>query len=150
MTRILVVDDAPDMRVLCREALGRLGHEVVTVRDGEEALSFLELAPDLPDLVLLDVQMPGLDGWEVLERIRAHPRTAELRVVMFTVRSRREDRVRAWSRGCDGYVSKPFDLPRFVADVEEVLARADGDRVARRESELVILGGCEQGDDPGS
>jgi DNA-binding response OmpR family regulator len=139
MASIMVVDDAVDIRVLCREALGRAGHDVVTVAGGEEALTYLERAADLPDLVLLDVQMPMMDGWTVLREIRSRPQTAGLRVVMFSVKSRREDLIEGWTLGCDGYVSKPFNLDAWIREIEVALNRSDLDRERHRERTLETL-----------
>jgi CheY-like chemotaxis protein len=143
MAFILVVDDAVDIRVLCREVLVRAGHETVTVGDGPEALTYLERAQRLPDLVLLDVQMPAMDGWEVLSRIRADPKTRELRVVMFSVRSRRDDVLEGYRLGCDGYVGKPFNLDAWIREIEAVLGREDSDRDEHRAHTVDALAHAE-------
>ena len=142
MSFVLVVDDAADVRVLCREVLSRAGHEVVTVASGEEALTFLDRAARLPDLVLLDIVMPVMDGWEVLDAIRASPDTQRLRVVMFSVKSQRRDRIAGFQRGCDGYVSKPFNLDLWLREIEDVLARHEAERTQHRAATLRDLIGA--------
>ena len=112
MARVLVVDDNADVRLLVRRILGRAGLEVEEAGDGRAALERLAEDP-CPQLVVLDVQMPDMDGWEVLRCIRAEPRTARLRVLMCTVKARPEDASRGWELGCDAYVDKPFDAERL-------------------------------------
>ena len=136
MAYILVVDDAAEIRVLCREALGRVDHDVITVSSGDEALTFLDRAERLPDLVLLDVQMPKMDGWTVLREIRSRPRTEDLRVVMFSVRAHRDDVVEGWRLGCDGYVGKPVNLDAWIRAIEVVLARHESERLQQRQEAL--------------
>jgi len=135
MAVALVVDDAADIRLLIRGLLGGHGFEVREVADGTEALAALADDP-LPDVVVLDVQMPELDGWDTLAAIRGEPRTASLPVVLCTVRSQRADLSRGWRLGCDAFVVKPFSADDLVA---AVAAACDGDeeqRAARRRSQL--------------
>jgi two-component system KDP operon response regulator KdpE len=108
------------------------GYDAATASSGVEALERLrdEL---VPDLVLLDVQMPDLDGWDTLQAIRAQPRLASLPVVLCTVKSSPRDLAHGWALGCDGYVVKPFAIADLVSEVEAVLAVDPADRAARRE-----------------
>jgi DNA-binding response OmpR family regulator len=87
----------------------------------------------LPDLVLLDVQMPELDGWDTLEALRAQPRLAGVPIILCTVKSAPVDLARGWALGCDGYVVKPFAIADLTAEVEAVLAVPEQKRPARRE-----------------
>jgi CheY-like chemotaxis protein len=136
--RALVVDDAADIRLLADLVLSMAGFTVVGAASGAEALRMLA-AGDLPDIVLLDVQMPDLDGWETLTRLRGDPRTAALPVVMCTVKGLPEDSLRGWSLGCDGYLGKPFDIAGLVAELEQVLARDERQRADVRSSRIAEL-----------
>jgi len=129
--RALVVDDAPDIRLLADLVLSMAGFRVTAASSGSEALRALE-GPDLPDIVLLDVQMPEVDGWETLSRLRGNPRTADLPVVLCTVKGLPEDTLRGWSLGCDGYLGKPFDIARLVDELQGVLGRDPVERRALR------------------
>ncbi len=133
MTTILVVDDDPDIRQLVAELLRLSGYESVTAASGAEAVEQLDVEP-MPSLVLLDVQMPVLDGWDTLRAIRAEARFDDLPVVLCTVKSGPVDLALGWSLGCDGYVVKPFAIADLVDEVETVLAVAPADRPARREA----------------
>jgi DNA-binding response OmpR family regulator len=117
-TRILVVDDDDDIRGLVRALLERAGHEVTDAPDGRTGLR--ELFADSPDLVILDVAMPGLDGWETLERIRE---VSDVPVLMLTARDAELERVRGLQSGADDYVVKPFGRQELVARVDALLRR---------------------------
>ncbi|HVF19640.1 MAG TPA: response regulator [Mycobacteriales bacterium] len=121
LIRALVVDDAEDLRLLITQVLLVAGYDAVAVGSGPEALEALRRAgPGGVDVVVLDVQMPLVDGWEVLERIRAEPSVfGRPAVLMCTVRNSAVDRERAERLGADGYLSKPF----AIADLAEKVAR---------------------------
>jgi DNA-binding response OmpR family regulator len=121
--RILVVDDDADIRGLVRELLERRGFVVAEASDGKQALQ--EMYEGRPDLVLLDVSMPGLDGWTTLERIRE---LSDVPVVMLTARSEELEKTRGLRAGADDYVTKPFGRQELLARVEAHLRRA-GERV---------------------
>ena len=115
---ILLVEDTPTDEELTARALKNSGVavSVVVARDGEEALTHL-LADEpskLPDLVMLDLKLPKVDGLEVLEKLRAAPRTKTLPVVVLSTSTKREDVVAAYHRGCNGYLAKGADYLRFV------------------------------------
>ena len=133
MRTILVVDDDADIRQLVAELLRLSGYETVTADSGVEALVQLDRDP-LPSLVLLDVQMPDLDGWDTLREIRSRVSLDALPVVLCTVKSSPTDTARGWSLGCDGYVVKPFAIADLVAEVEAVLDVDGAGRIARREA----------------
>lgn len=123
MPRILVVDDEPDIRTLLRITLERAeGLEVVVVGSGAEALTTLGTDPF--DLVLLDVMMPAMDGFETLERIRALPRGEEVTVVFLTARTQDRDMDRYHEAGVADALTKPFDPKALVARVRELLGGA--------------------------
>ena len=137
--RALVVDDAADIRLLAELVLSMAGFTVTVASSGSEALRALIVDGDLPDVVLLDVQMPEVDGWETLSRLREHPRTADLPIVLCTVKGLPEDTLRGWSLGCDGYLGKPFDIGGLVEELEGVLARTYEERVAVRRGRIAEL-----------
>ncbi|MDQ3898326.1 MAG: response regulator [Actinomycetota bacterium] len=136
--RALVVDDAADIRLLADLVLSMAGFSVTAVSSGREALRFLD-ENDLPDIVLLDVQMPDVDGWETLTRLRADRRTAELPIVLCTVKGLPEDTLKGWSLGCDGYLGKPFDIGRLVEELHGVLRRDHQERQAVRRTRIEEL-----------
>src|SRR5262249_22072154 len=117
-SRILVVDDDDDIRGLVRTLLERAGHEVSEASDGREGLR--ELYAGSPDLVILDVAMPGLDGWATLERIRE---VSDVPVLMLTARDAELERVRGLKGGADDYVIKPFGRQELVARIDVLLRR---------------------------
>jgi DNA-binding response OmpR family regulator len=117
--RVLVVDDDADIRGLLRQLLERAGYAVVEAADGREGLRALYASS--PDLVLLDVSMPELDGWQTLERIRD---LSDVPVLMLTARTAELEKVRGLKAGADDYVSKPFGRQELLARVEALLRRA--------------------------
>jgi DNA-binding response OmpR family regulator len=117
-SRILVVDDDDDIRGLLRALLERAGHEVSEASDGRAGLR--ELYAGSPDLIILDVTMPGLDGWATLERIRE---VTDVPVLMLTAHDAELERVRGLKGGADDYVVKPFGRQELVARVEVLLRR---------------------------
>jgi two-component system, OmpR family, KDP operon response regulator KdpE len=119
---VLVVDDDPDIRGLVRELLERAEHLVVEAPDGNEGLRLFYA--EQPDLVILDVSMPGLDGWGTLERIRE---LSDVPVLMLTARAEELDKVRGLRAGADDYVTKPFGPGELVARIQAALRRAGRD-----------------------
>jgi DNA-binding response OmpR family regulator len=115
---VLVVDDDSDIRGLVRELLERAGHDVLDAPDGNEGLRLFYARQ--PDLVILDVSMPGLEGWAVLERIRE---LSDVPVVMLTARAEELDKVRGLRAGADDYVTKPFGRQELLARIDAALRR---------------------------
>lgn len=115
--RVLVVDDNEDIRFLVRTILQGEGHEVVEAGSGLQALRTLEETQPSFSVVLLDVQMPDMTGWDVLRQIRFHAPLRDLPVVMCTVKDSETDHSIAERLDCDGYVTKPFDPGELVAAV---------------------------------
>jgi diguanylate cyclase (GGDEF)-like protein len=120
--RILVADDDPDIRKFIEVTLNLEGFDLISAADGEEA--FVQAVEDPPDLVLLDVMMPKLDGFEVCRRLRADPRTSNISVILLTAKSLTADRVVGLTAGADDYIIKPFDPIELVARVKSTLRRA--------------------------
>src|ERR671922_2156798 len=126
--RILVVDDDADIRGLLRELLERSSYDVVEAANGRDGLRAFYASS--PDLVILDVSMPELDGWQTLERIRD---LSDVPVVMLTARAAELEKVRGLKAGADDYVAKPFGRQELLARVEALLRRA-GPREERPET----------------
>jgi two-component system, OmpR family, KDP operon response regulator KdpE len=117
--RILVVEDEPEFSELLALWISRAGYDPVTASSGSEALrQFYERHPDL---VILDVALPGLDGWQVIERIRDFSRVP---ILLVTARSSEADKVRGLKLGADDYITKPLSFPELMARVEAALRRA--------------------------
>jgi DNA-binding response OmpR family regulator len=119
--RVLVVEDEPDIQTLVRYHLEREGFRVSGARSGPEALRLVRAAP--PDLLVLDLMLPGLDGLEVCRRLRQDPATAGVPIVMLTARGEEVDRVLGLELGADDYLVKPFSPKELVARVRAVLRR---------------------------
>ena len=120
--RVLVVDDEDDIRTILVVTLRRAGYDVASASDGVEAVEAVQR--QAPDLIVMDVMMPRADGLEALKRIRAHPSTAQLPVIMLTARSGLTDKMRGFERGADDYVAKPFEPAEVVARVAALLKRS--------------------------
>ncbi|MFB3881189.1 MAG: response regulator transcription factor [Armatimonadota bacterium] len=123
MKRVLVVDDDPLVVKLLHTALGAEGIDVLGASNGAEGL--LAVASQHPDLVVLDVAMPVLDGFETLRALRAKPETAKLPVVMLTARRADADVVKGWSSGADLYITKPFEVKELVLATKRLLEGAE-------------------------
>lgn len=119
MAKILIVEDSPDNMKLFRTLLTLKGHDVTGLPGGEEL--FATLAAGLPELVLMDIQMPGKDGFALLGEIRASD-YRDLRVIALTAHAMSGDRERAMAAGFDGYITKPIDIRQFPDQVMRALA----------------------------
>ena len=127
---IVVVDDEEDILLLCRVNLEFEGYRVVTASSGVEGL---RLVRELhPSMVLLDVMMPSMDGWHVLEALTNDPQTAGIPVVMLTARVQGEDQMRGWSGGAADYIMKPFSPVALLETMRNVLHPADPEEAQRR------------------
>jgi len=120
--KILIVDDEPNIVRTVADRLRMTGYEVVTAGDGQEGLE--RALEERPDLILLDIIMPGLDGYATLERLGQMEETRGIPVIMLTARSQAEDVQRATSSGAADYVVKPFDLVALMEKMERVLCGA--------------------------
>ena len=134
--RVLVVDDDPFIARLLEIELRAVGYEVRLSSDGQEALE--TIADWLPDLVLADVMMPNMDGFELTRRLRQDSRTATVSVIMLTARGLSADKLEGFSVGADDYIVKPFDTPELLARIRGVLRRA---KEMRAQSPLTGLPG---------
>ncbi|HEY5493530.1 MAG TPA: response regulator [Candidatus Anoxymicrobiaceae bacterium] len=131
--KILVVDDDPTMVKLINVNLKLNNYSVVEATSGEQALEVVE-AEGL-DLVVLDIMMPGVDGWEVLKRIRSNPETQEMPVILVTAKTQDSDVIRGWELGADEYVIKPFNPLLLVEVIKMVLERSYDERLERRKKQ---------------
>ncbi len=118
--KILVVDDDPDIRTLLRLVLMSSGFRVVLAEDGDQALR--RVAEDLPDLVLCDILMPNLDGYETLAALRSNPASRNLPVLIISARGEAHAVKRALDAGANGYFVKPFETRDLVAEIRRLLA----------------------------
>ena len=151
--RILVVDDDPDILQFVEMNLDMEGFDALTAGSGRVALELARERP--PDLILLDVMMPEMDGLTVLRRLRSSPATSSIPVVLLTAKALAEDRVRGLDLGADDYITKPFDVEELMARVKAVLRRAQqmrdlspltglpGNFRISRELEIRVTGGGE-------
>ncbi len=119
--KILVVDDEPTIVRLMEFILARQGHEMIVAVNGEEALE--KIQSQHPDLVLLDIMMPRIDGYEVAQRLRADPATAALPIIMLSAKAQDEDIRKGVEVGVDEYVTKPFTPDHLVQVVTKYLDR---------------------------
>lgn len=120
--RILIADDEPNIVVSLEFLMKREGFEVVTAADGEAALAALASAP--PDLVLLDIMLPRMNGFEVCQRIRANPAWRDVKVLMLSAKGRDTEVAKGLALGADAYVTKPFSTKDLVAQVRQLLGPA--------------------------
>jgi CheY-like chemotaxis protein len=126
---VLVVDDEPDVLLLCRVNLEFEGYEVIEAADGEQAMQ--QVQARRPDVVLLDVMMPKMDGWQVLAAIKADEALTDIPVVMLTAKVQDQDQIRGWSQGAADYITKPFS-PLALSQVLQDVLETDPEEEARR------------------
>ena len=121
--KILIVDDEKQLVSLVSLHMKMSGYEVLSAKDGEEALAIAK--EEAPDLIILDLMLPKIDGWEVCKRLRTESKIGDIPVIMLTARSEAGDKLRGFECGADDYVTKPFSPRELVARVKRVLARAE-------------------------
>jgi putative two-component system response regulator len=145
--KVLVVDDAPANLDVFRRLMTRLGYDVATALSGESALD--AIAHDWPDLVLLDVNMPGIDGFEVCRRLKADPKTRLIPVILVTTLTASEDRVRGIEAEADDFLSKPPVVPELEARVRSLMRlKRYTDELDSAESVILSLGLTIEARDP--
>jgi DNA-binding response OmpR family regulator len=138
LTRVLVVDDEPPIRLLCRVNLEAEGMDVLEAADGATGL---QLARDEhPDVVLLDVMIPGIDGWQVAEQLLGDPTTSSIPIIFLTARAELRDRARGIDIGGVEYVTKPFNPVELAPLIRDLTARVDrGEADELRRTKLAEL-----------
>ncbi|HLY25554.1 MAG TPA: response regulator [Aggregatilineales bacterium] len=118
-SRILVVEDNPDNRVLITDVLTSLDYEVIVAVDGEEGVS--KATSEKPDLILMDLSLPQMDGWTAARNIKAKPELQHIKIIALTAHAMVGDREKALEAGCDDYVSKPIDLRELAGKLAQYL-----------------------------
>ncbi len=121
MARILLVEDNELNRDMLSRRLLRSGHQVTVAVDGQQAIDMARA--EQPEIVLMDMSLPVIDGWEATRRLRASPDTAQLRIIALTSHAMSGDREKALAAGCDDYDTKPLDYARLQAKIAAQLAR---------------------------
>ena len=122
MARILLVEDNEMNRDMLSRRLERKGHRVVMAVDGQQAIDFA--AAEAPDLILMDMSLPVVDGWEATRRLKADAATKRIPIIALTAHAMPEDERKAQEVGCDDYDTKPIELPRLLAKMEALLSSA--------------------------
>ena len=135
--KLLVVDDDPGLLLAVSETLRAENYDVVTARRGAEAL--VRVAESLPDLIISDIRMPGMDGYALMRNLRASPRTRLVPIVFLTAKDETADRVEGFRSGVDAYITKPFETDELVAVVKSIL-----ERVQRTHSDLARMFGEQE------
>ena len=138
--RLLVVDDDPGLLLAVSETLRAEGYEVATARRGADAL--VRVAEALPDLIISDIRMPGMDGYQLVRNLRSNARTRLVPIIFLTARDETADRIQGFRAGVDAYVTKPFEPEELAAIVTAIL-----NRVQRTHSDLARMFG-EREDEP--
>ena len=124
MARLLLVEDNEMNRDMLSRRLVRRGYDVVIAVDGEQGVAMAR--SESPALILMDMSLPGLDGWEATRRIKAAPETTRIPVIALTAHAMSGDREKAVAAGCDDFDTKPVDLDRLLQKIEALLGRAAG------------------------
>jgi DNA-binding NarL/FixJ family response regulator len=137
--RLLVVDDSPPFLHAVAACLRAEDYEVATASSGADAL--VSLAESIPDLIISDVRMPGMDGYALVRHIRASPRTALIPVIFLTAKDQTADRIAGFRTGVDGYITKPFEPEEMLAVIDSIF-----NRIERTHAEIVRLVGASQSD----
>ena len=138
--RLLVVDDDPGLLLAVSDTLRAEGYSVKTARRGADALRII--AQSLPDLVISDIRMPGMDGYQLVRNLRSNSRTRLIPIVFLTAKDETSDRIAGFRTGVDAYITKPFETEELVAIIASIL-----ERVERTHSDLASLFGNSKPED---
>lgn len=139
--RLLVVDDEPNLLLAVAACLKAENYEVSTARSGREAL--LQLAEAVPDLIVSDIRMPGMDGYKLARQLRGSPRTALVPIIFLSAKDETADRIEGFRAGIDAYLTKPFEPDELIAVVNGILSR-----VERTHSQIARLVGSNAVEEP--
>jgi len=123
MAKILLVEDNEMNRDMLSRRLQRRGHEVVIAIDGTQGMEVARR--ETPGLILMDMTLPGIDGWEASRQLKADPQTSSIPIIALTAHAMSNDRERALEAGCDDYDTKPVDFPRLLAKIQALLDGKD-------------------------
>ena len=135
--RLLIVDDEPNLLRAVAACLKAEGYEITTARSGREAL--VHLAESVPDLIVSDIRMPGMDGYQLVRQLRGSPRTALVPIIFLTAKDETTDRIEGFRAGIDAYLTKPFEPEELIAVVNGILTR-----VERTHSQIARLVGAAE------
>lgn len=135
--RVLVIDDEPDVLLLCRVNLEYAGHEVFEAGDGETGFEIA--CRERPDLIILDLMLPRQDGFSILDMLHREERTSDIPVILLTAKAGEKDQLRGWRNGADGYVTKPFSPVALIEAVGRTAKLSSAERAARRREQLEQL-----------
>ena len=124
MTRILLVEDNEMNRDMLSRRLSRRGFEVLVAENGQSGV--MMTASEKPDLVLMDMSLPVMDGWEAARRLKSDPDTSDIPIIALTAHAMASDRERALQAGCDDYDSKPVDMTRLIDKIQHLLGASPG------------------------
>lgn len=119
MAKILLVEDNEMNRDMLSRRLERKGHQILIAVDGQQAIDFA--TAEMPDLILMDMSLPGIDGWEATRRLKGAEQTRALPIIALTAHAMQEDERKAREAGCDDYDTKPVELPRLLQKIEALL-----------------------------
>lgn len=120
MAKILVVEDEPSMNKYLQYQLRKMGHEIVAATDGAQALALVE--SDRPDLVILDLMLPVMNGFQVVQELQAKTTTSSIPVIMLSAKNQPHDIAVGIGRGVFAYITKPFNIPNLVATIDKALS----------------------------
>jgi CheY-like chemotaxis protein len=120
MPKILIIEDTENNRVLLTRRLKPRGHEIITADDAESGLPLVE--SEKPDLILMDVGLPGMDGWNATRALKQNPITHSIPVIALTAHAMQGDREKAMEAGCDDYETKPIDFNRLFEKIDRLVA----------------------------
>jgi DNA-binding response OmpR family regulator len=134
MARVLVIDDEPDVLLLCRVNLQHAGHDVLEASDGEHGLE--QAMGEHPDAIVLDLMLPAMDGYGVLAALQGDPRTQDIPVLVLTAKAQREDRIRCWEEGASEYMTKPFSPSALSSSLAQLIDMSSDERDTRRAEAL--------------
>ena len=123
MTKILLVEDHEELRDMMSRRLRRHGFDVVLAHDGQQALA--QVGAETPDLVLLDMDLPVMDGWTVARTLRGGDARAQVPIIALTAHAMAGDRAKALAAGCDDYHPKPVDFPKLLAQIDDALLKRE-------------------------
>lgn len=132
-----MIDDEPDVLLLCRVNLEYAGHEVFEAGDGETG--FEVACRERPDLIILDLMLPRQDGFSILDMLHREERTSDIPVILLTAKAGEKDQLRGWQNGADGYVTKPFSPVALIEAVGRTAKLSPTERAARRSEQLEQL-----------
>jgi CheY-like chemotaxis protein len=121
MTKILCVEDSEDSLLALHKRLGLAGFEVKVATNGAEAVDWAKTL--VPDLIVMDLRLPGLDGWEATRRLKGQPETKHIPIVVVTADTSDKSREKAFAAGCDAYETKPADFPKLIERINSLVAR---------------------------